>query len=261
MHYFTEKCMNNTIPANILSRQSLWKKFLIDSINVQPLISSHLYKEADFLYLLKSAYPRDTLIIHTHREEGTRLPSAIKNLANNHICGDSPYQQSQRNKMLHLDVRKNDTHCILDEEAFLQVIADKDVEIGMSTHRLLTCQTFQAMEENAPQLVILNYKQIDKLNELLAKRYCPEMLDELPMNSNAATDNPMKVLLRRNGTDVNRDTVDIDEWLRGKGSALEWTLKLREKASCQRKTLRMEDELFGCRDEALRVTPESVERW
>jgi hypothetical protein len=42
---------------------------------------------------------------------------------------------------------------------------------------------------------------------------------------------------------------------------LEVALNLRQGASCQAKTFHMEDELFGCPDEALQVTTESIKGW
>jgi len=98
------------------------------------------------------------------------------------------------------------------------------------------------------------------LQKLLAKNHSPEMLNDLPIKTNVAGDNPLKVLLHKR-TDNVRNAVDIEEWLHAKGPALEWTLNLRKNASCQAKTIHMEDELFSCPDEALRVTPASIDRW
>ena len=140
-------------------------------------------------------------------------------------------------------------------------IAANSAEVGFSTHRLLTCQSYKAIQENAPQLVFLHYKQVDKLQKLLAKHHCPEMLGELPIRANMAEDKSLKVLLHKKGTDEARNSVDLEEWLHAKGPSMEWTLKLRRDASCQAKTFHMEDELFACPDETLRVTPASIDRW
>eukprot|EP00984_Skeletonema_dohrnii_P037161 scaffold38938_cov205-Skeletonema_dohrnii-CCMP3373.AAC.1 len=56
MKHFTKLCMKNAAAAvhgNILSREGLWKDYLVDSLplHVQSIIASHLYHEANFLRL------------------------------------------------------------------------------------------------------------------------------------------------------------------------------------------------------------------
>ena len=260
MKDFTKLCMKNAVHDNILSREGLWKDYLVDSLHVQSIIASHLYREADFLRLINSP-SRETLMIHTHREESSRVASAVKQIAQS-ICGfTGQYSNQKQTVATKFNVRKNNTHCILDERSFVNDIAANSAEVGISTHRLLTCQSYKAIQENAPQLVFLHYKQVDKLQKLLAKHHCPEMLDELPIRANMAEDKSLKVLLHKKGTDEARNSVDVEEWLYAKGPAMEWTLKLRREASCQAKTFHMEDELFACPDETLRVTSASIDRW
>lgn len=259
MKRFTESCMKKAVADNILSLEWLWKDYLVDSLHVQSIIASHLYGEENFLRLVN--YPsRETLMIHTHREESSRVASAVKQISQ-HICDFRGKYTNQNQTKTQFNVRKNNTHCIIDEESFVNEIAANSEEVGISTHRLLTCQSYKAIQENAPQLVFLHYKQIDKLQKLLAKHHCPEMLDELPIRANMAEDKSLTVLLHKKGTNEARNSVDLEEWLHAKGAAMEWTLKLRRDASCQAKTFHMEDELFACPDETLRVTPASINRW
>jgi len=120
--------------------------------------------------------------------------------------------------------------------------------------------------------VFLHYKQVNKLQTLLAKHHCPELLDELPIEVNVAEDKELKVFLHIGKDDVSnaasieelfheKGAVRIEEWLQAKGPAMEWALNLRNDVSCQAKTIHMENELFGCPDEALKVTPASIKRW
>ena len=259
MKHFTKLCMKNAVHDNILSEEGLWKDYLVDSLHVQSIIASHLYREADFLRLVKSP-SRETLMIHTHREESSRVASAVKQISQA-ICEFRGQYSNQNETTSKFNVRKNNTHCILDERSFVNDIAANSAEVGISTHRLLTCQSYKAIQESAPQLVFLHYKQVDKLQKLLAKHHCPEMLDELPIRANMAEDKSLKVLLHKKGTDEARNSVDLEEWLYAKGPAMEWTLKLRREASCQAKTFHMEDELFACPDETLQVTSASIDRW
>ena len=87
------------------------------------------------------------------------------------------------------------------------------------------------------------------------------MLDELPVKENDSTKKSLKVLLHKKGTEEASNSIELEEWLHAKGPALEWTLQLRSKASCQAKTFHMEDELFACPDETLKVTSASIDRW
>mmetsp|Transcript_16243 Transcript_16243/g.27438 ORF Transcript_16243/g.27438 Transcript_16243/m.27438 type:complete len:346 (-) Transcript_16243:49-1086(-) len=263
MKDFTKLCMKRAVHGNILSREGLWKDYLVDSLHVQSIIASHLYREADFLRLVNSP-SRETLMIHIHREESSRVASAVKHFSVKICEFRGKYSSHQKQTVAvatKFNVRKNNTHCILDEESFVNEIAANSAEVGISTHRLLTCQSYKAIQENAPQLVFLHYKQVDKLQKLLAKHHCPELLAELPIRANMAEDKSLKVLLHKKGTDEARNSVDLEEWLHAKGPAMEWTLKLRREASCQAKTFHMEDELFACPDETLRVTSASIDRW
>ena len=260
MKEFTKRCMKNAVQDNILSISGVWKDYLVDSLHVQSLISSHLYTDSAFIRLVHLT-SRKTVIIHTHREESSRVTSAVKQISQS-ICkfvGQRYSNQQQTTKKF--NVRKNNTHCILDEGSLLNDIAANVAEVGFSTHRLLTCQSYEAIQDNSPQLVFLHSKQLDKLQKILAKHHCPEMLDELPIKANVAGDKSLQVLLHKKGTDEARSSIRIEEWLDAKGSAMEWALQLRRDASCQGKTFHMEDELFACPDETLRVTSESIDRW
>eukprot|EP00573_Skeletonema_grethae_P010733 CAMPEP_0201707276 /NCGR_PEP_ID=MMETSP0578-20130828/51257_1 /ASSEMBLY_ACC=CAM_ASM_000663 /TAXON_ID=267565 /ORGANISM="Skeletonema grethea, Strain CCMP 1804" /LENGTH=174 /DNA_ID=CAMNT_0048195859 /DNA_START=40 /DNA_END=561 /DNA_ORIENTATION=+ len=47
MKQFTKRCMKNNVADNILSLDQLWKKYLVNSPRIQPIISSHLYRAID----------------------------------------------------------------------------------------------------------------------------------------------------------------------------------------------------------------------
>lgn len=262
MKQFTKRCMKNNVADNILSLDQLWKKYLVNSPRIQPIISSHLYRAIDLSRLAKLS-SRKTLIIHTHREESSRVISAVNQIANS-VCNflGARYSNEKQTRTT-FKIQKNNSHCILDEGSFVNEIAANGAEVGFSTHRLLTCQSYEAIQDNSPQLVFLHYKQVDKLQRLLAKHHCPEMLDDLPIKANVAASKPLQVMLHKNGTNTDRSksAVRLEDWLDEKGPAMEWALKLRRDASCQAKTVHMEDELFACPDETLRVTSESIDRW
>ncbi len=185
-------------------------------------------------------------MIHIHREETNRIVSAVKQMLNR-VCGTNPH------KTLRLNVKKNGTECILEEGPVVDAIAGRADEIHFAEHDILNCESYKALQENGPQLVVINYKQLDKLQALLAKHHCPHL--ELPVHVQTQKSTNIFLKLQTGGV------VNIKDWLREKGPSLEVALNLRQGASCQAKTFHMEDELFGCPDEALRVTTESIKGW
>ena len=259
MNVFTRRCNNETeIRKFGFIENDNQTELLVESMQVKSIITSHVKKDATLIRLAK--YPsQKTLMIHIHREEGERVISGVK-MISYHMC-KKKYKEGELD-FHYLDktvISKNETHCILDEGSMVDWIAKGHREVGKGTTKILTCKLYDALQENAPQLVFLNYKQIDKLQTLLAKHHCPELLDELPIKENVANEKKKKIFLH-DGNE-NKDAVRIEDWLEAKGPLMEWALNLRSDASCQAKTVHMEDELFGCPDEALKVTSESIKRW
>eukprot|EP00985_Skeletonema_marinoi_P020733 scaffold12395_cov162-Skeletonema_marinoi.AAC.1 len=250
MKRFTEKCMNNRGHGsidNILNNGLFNKKSLIRKVHADSIVSSHLYDSNGLIRLAK--YPsRETLMIHIHREETKRVVSGVKTVMST-ICNGS--------RSYGLSAKKNGTvECILEEGPVVDLIAKREGEVQFATHDILNCASYEALQDNGPQLVIINYKQVDKLQALLAKHHCPQL--ELPVRENIAADKSMDVFLK---LETTGGVINIDDWLHEKGPSLEVALNLRKDASCQAKTFHMEDELFGCPDEALWVTTESIKGW
>ena len=249
MRRFTSQCMNNeTKSTDILENGDFNKDYLMSKVHADAIVTSHLYTNKGLIRLAK--YPsRETLIIHIHREERNRIDSAVKHLMTSYCAG------SRSSVGRTLNIKRNGTECVLNEGPVVDVIAERRSEVHMSTHDVLNCESYKALQENDPQLVIINYKQVDKLQALLAKHHCPQL--ELPVHTNIAAEKRLNVFLKlKRGGKIN-----IDDWLREKGPSLEVALDLRKNASCQAKTMHMEDELFACPDETLRVTTERIKGW
>ena len=255
MKQFAKKCMNDSSKTdNILNHGKFNKEYLISNLHAPPIVASHLYNSDSLIRLSK--YPsRETLMIHIHREETNRIVSAVKHVLDK-VCTKSPktWSLSLRKGFNGVNIIKNGTECILEEGPVVDAIASRTAEIGYGND-LLNCKSYKALQENGPQLVVINYKQVDKLQALLAKHHCPQL--ELPVHANIAEEKSMNVFLKLQTGGV----VNIKDWLREKGPSLEVALNLRQGASCQAKTFHMEDELFGCPDEALQVTTESLKGW
>lgn len=50
----------------------------------------------------------------------------------------------------------------------------------------------------------------------------------------------------------------MDEWLEAKEDVIEWSLNLKEGVECQAKTRTIEDEMFACSDEIVRLSGQNV---
>mmetsp|Transcript_2649 Transcript_2649/g.4808 ORF Transcript_2649/g.4808 Transcript_2649/m.4808 type:complete len:353 (-) Transcript_2649:444-1502(-) len=253
---FSEKCTKQNFPCNLfVNSPDEAEKFLSNTLHLPSIITSHVYAGDQPLVDIVQHSTRKTLIVQIHRDETERLQSGIKQVLTALVCNRVRYKVGSTQ---HFHIDRNQTHCILDEGPAIDMIKERVQEIGIGSPEILTCKTYKAIEENEPHMIFLHYKQVNKLQRLLAKHHCPELLDEPPMERNVAKGKPMSVYLRlRNGGNV----VKLDDWLHAKGDLLEWSLKLRKNATCQAKTRHMEDELFTCPDQAIKVTSEGVRRW
>ena len=246
MKYFTRQCTKSYPPDNFINHdlKNLRKKtFFADNYELPSIIASHLYNDAPLVHLVKSS-TRKTLIIYIHRDESERLISGIKMVLMSRICksGDDAKIYG---------VERNGSQCILDEEPVIDLIERKELEIGFGASNVLTCDAYKSIEENAPpHMLFVHYKQANKLQKLLAKHHCPDLLEAPALQRNVATDKQIEVSLRiKNSTKI----VKLSEWFDKKQGWLEWALNMRKEASCQSKTWDMEDVLFSCPDGAVKL--------
>jgi len=172
---------------------------------------------------------KKSLIIYFHREDTDRLKSAIRHY-------------------VHKSARKHNWTDGIQEEVLLDVIKEGPSEIGNQGLKILTCEAYEAIEDNAPNLVFLHYLQVSKVLELLAKHHCP---GQGPVHENSGSDKtPIPVLLKNPANSTLQ--VYMDDWLDAKTNLLELGLDLKDKGiSCQAKTRKMEADLLSCPDEAL----------
>lgn len=270
---FTRRCMDfnsfqHTKPANVLNRHSyrnkVWLEALSHSLEVPSLIASVMVSDENVIDVMKHA-TRDTLIIYSHREETDRLQSAVDLYVRTDLCPPAPEE------------------CVVKEEDVLRGLY-KGFLIPLSGANLLTCKTYDSIEDNFPNMVLMNYRQADRLNTELAKHHCPEMAgDETQMINDkpranvfvkrATSDEVAKMKAQvdaenageiatvppteegaENKTETEttqrpRARVPLDDWLKSKKQIIEFFVNHKEHASCQAKTRTLEDELYSCPDE------------
>eukprot|EP00986_Skeletonema_menzelii_P016232 scaffold13994_cov105-Skeletonema_menzelii.AAC.1 len=240
MDEFAKRCNHETMirKFGFIEEDDQIQELLFESLHVAPIISSHLRAKGDALIRLAKYPSQKTLMIYIHREEGERVNSGVKKIAN-HMCKMEYGIDDMKHRYHETVVEKNATHCIIDEGSMVDWIAKRHREVGGGSPDILKCKFYDTA--------------------LLAKHHCPELLDELPIEKNIAVQKKKKTFMHDGSR--GKGSVSLEDWLDAKGPVLEWALDIRSGASCQAKTIHMEKELFACPDEALKVTPESIERW
>ena len=233
MKAFTHLCMQRTFPDNFLNDENKVINTLLlgDSIALPRLISSHMYTDKVLIKLVQRL-PRSALLIYNHREETDRLKSAI-----NQVYSRALPQFCNLNTTR---VGENTT-CHVSEKALIETIKARAWEIGLGDSQLLTRNTYEAITDNAPNMIFAHYKQAGVLQQLLAKCHCPHMLQS-EVRANVATEKKVTATVHVG----SNKTVDLKDWVDGKADMLQFALGLREDTSPQSLTRKMEDDMFNC---------------
>lgn len=196
--------------------------------------------------LLLKGVSKDSLIVYIHREETSRLASSIKQVMGVFCSGYAAREAKQNFEF----VQRNTTDhtCTIEENDLVEkVIQPKLFEISGGVHDIWSCETFHTLNGNHPNLITMDMNQIDALQKMLAKKFCPQMAIK-PIHQNVATEKAMKNFVRLSSN--NTRVVSLDEWVLKKKNMIEYTLGLKENIGCQKYVREMEDELFkSCSDE------------
>merc|ERR1711862_979304 len=106
---------------------------------------------------------------------------------------------------------------------------------------------YKSIQQNTPSLIVIDYKQANKLQNILAKHYCPNMVAEM-INLDA----------NKQGTHVSvysqktNTTVDLNKWIDEKeGSRI--FIEYKEEGSCQSKTKKIEHDMYNCAEKVISV--------
>ena len=228
---------------NVLVALGLTKKALVGQLEVPSLVASHIFSEKNFCDVMKNA-GEDTLVVYSYREETSRLLSSIKYVLSTIHC---------RHRIKGVTF-VNDA-CHVQEGVLIDAIIKKTGEIGVSSTQILTCQSYECIKDNGPNLIFLHYKQADQLQKLLAKHYCPAIKEQF---ANAASHRE-KIYVVLESQSVNDQVVSLDDWLSAKRSMLDMSLLLKTNVSCQAITRDIEHELLTCPNEAVHISGRSYD--
>eukprot|EP00531_Pseudo-nitzschia_arenysensis_P013046 CAMPEP_0116114728 /NCGR_PEP_ID=MMETSP0329-20121206/131_1 /TAXON_ID=697910 /ORGANISM="Pseudo-nitzschia arenysensis, Strain B593" /LENGTH=375 /DNA_ID=CAMNT_0003608119 /DNA_START=57 /DNA_END=1184 /DNA_ORIENTATION=+ len=257
---FTRECMKSTNTSSFQQTSHIvhfdqdMRNAFTSQLKMPTLVTSHIALPKYFRKLIEHA-TTDSLIIYSHRDESSRLLSAIKEVIVKRMCfGDTnDYEKKEPG------VAIVDNKCHVTEEKLIDTILGKRNEIGSGVLRLLTCEVYESVEDNRPNLVFMHYKQATKLQKLLAKHHCPNVRHDIRVNVGSNKD-PVSIIL--GGPTNNGTLVDLDDWLDAKSQLMEYALATKEKVSidgaegvsCQATTRTIEDLMFSCPSETLFVS-------
>lgn len=224
---------------------------LTQTYNISSIITHHI-RNSDAMMNLAKGVTDSSLIIHSYRSETDRLFSSIKHVAWS-IC-------TGKNKLIfdqfqdHIHINDDGDECIIEEEALIEIIRSQKGEIGYTTQRLWTCDTFDTIDEFQPNIVVMHYKQVNQMQKVLAEKYCPNLMHRLPMFFRGNRGDIRLVVKLANPANDSKAQVVLEEWIEVKKDLLEWSLGMYENASCRGKIRQMESHLLGCEDEIMAIS-------
>ncbi len=126
--------------------------------------------------------------------------------------------------------------------------------IGEGATDIWTCDTFDTIQEHQPNIVMMSYKETNKLQKVLAQKYCPELINELPIHKNTGTNKGLIHVKLLNSNNTENSIPDLGEWMERKKQLIEWSLGLYKDASCRGKMRDVENILFHCEDEVMTLS-------
>ena len=253
---FTHQCMEaagtpsiagpkHVLYVNPSTKQMAAKGQYFEQLEMPSLITSHLPNPQAFSSVMKHA-TRDTLVVYSHRDETSRLLSAVRQVVASRLCVEEETE----------GITVVDGECQVEEGLLIKVIEEKQYEIGKGGTQLLTCESYDCLVDNSPNVVFVNYKQVSQLQKVLAKHHCPGV-ESLVSNVAGAKKSAISVVLQ--GESLNGQLVLLDDWLPAKAPLLELVLQLKNDVSCQATTRGIERKLFACPNEALQISGQSYE--
>ena len=263
MKKFTQKCMSNhtAMEDNYINSKDKVLNMMTQDYEMPSIITGHIYNETTMTNIIMGATD-DSLVLYINRQETDRLVSAAQTVVDR-LCEGKFTELEEFKDRVHIryphpNARQDDVYflrkngeCTIEEDALRDVLVQQKKEISRSTFNSLSCSVFDAIDDNKPNMVVVDYKQADRLQKLLAKYHCPEMLEEEAVHSNSGS-NHVKKFVRLSNEDGRE--VLLSDWMEKKRDLLEWGFGMKKDISCQGKIRSMQRELSGCDDEMFQLS-------
>ena len=243
LYMFQQRC--NFKPSKrmkmdkVLRDREMLKDFFELNEEVPKFLMTHVDSTDVLTDLIYHASP-DSLIIFLYRNERDRLVSAVKHILEHRACGSWGIFQEHYEALV---AEKDVTKCLVREEALVEFIrSNRPYEIGGSVRNILSCELFDLIRENDPNILFMEYSKQDELQRILAKGNCPELIPQIPMHTNTSG-GPLDVFIVR----ADGKQVPIKEWLKGKAHLLELlTTPQSDQAGCGLERKQIEEAISFC---------------
>ena len=243
LYMFQQRC--NFKPSKrmkmdkVLRDREMLKDFFELNEEVPKFLMTHVASTDVLTDLIYHASP-DSLIIFLYRNERDRLVSAVKHILEHRACASWGIFQEHYEALV---AEKDVTKCLVREEALVELIrSNRPYEIGGSVRNILSCELFDLIRENDPNILFMEYSKQDELQRILAKGNCPELIPQIPMHTNTSG-GPLDVFIVR----ADGKQVPIKEWLKGKAHLLELlTTPQSEQAGCGLERKQIEEAISFC---------------
>lgn len=246
---FTKQCVNNDrIPDNnFMKNETFVQEMIRNMYDLPNIIACHVGDEIPaFIRLIKGA-TIESLIIYVYRDETDRLLSSIK-MAASRLCSG----QLKNLKQFEVKTHREEDKCIIEEDGLRDLVKSRRVELGKGIFDSLSCTVFKEMDDSKPRIIFMNYKQADRLQMVLARHFCPNLISNnesgFPIHKN---DGASKVGMYVKTLNDNTTYVTVDEWGQYKKHTMEWMLGLKDHVTCQSRVRRIQKELISCKDELI----------
>mmetsp|Transcript_11016 Transcript_11016/g.13936 ORF Transcript_11016/g.13936 Transcript_11016/m.13936 type:complete len:355 (+) Transcript_11016:138-1202(+) len=264
MKAFTQKCMSNhTVMEedNFINSEKSVLNMMTQTYELPSIITGHIYKEKTMVDIVKGATD-DSLVLYINRQETDRLVSAAQTVVDRMCEGKFAELEEfkdqiqvrypdENNRQENVFFLRKNGECTIEEDALRDVLLQQKKEMGKSNFNSLSCSVFDAIEDNKPNMVVVDYKQAGRLQKLLAKYHCPEMLDEEAVHSNRGSTHVKKFV--RLSNEEGREVL-LSEWMEKKRDLIEWGFGMKKDISCQGKIRSMQRELSRCDDEMFHLS-------
>lgn len=247
---FTKACMGKerTIPIDNYINWSKKPELVTGTSSLTPpsIITGHVFNDDAMVNIIQSMTD-ESITLYTYRHESDRLLSAIRHVVAR-LCKDKNITLEKY--VPH--VKHTDTECSIEQHALVDIIREQRLEIGFSVYNTLTCRVFDSIEENRPNFVLVHYKQVNRVRDILAKYHCPEFRNYTINSPIVAKDMDIFVNIPKQGS--KSEKVSLSTWLKEKRQVLQFSLDLKRKVTCQGKLRSIEKKLLSCEDELLQFT-------
>jgi len=217
------------------------EQVLTNSLQMPNVIASHINNDDNLIYMINNI-PKSTLLIYIHRDETQRVTSAINEVVTNWCRRGNGHPNILLEPPSKFFYKEDMNKCYVSEEQLINdAIKNKVYEIGIGQSELLSCDTYEAIRMNAPNMAFILHLQVNELQELLADKYCPDLVNEQVV-SNVGSNKEYQAYVRGKSS----SPIPLSKWLQAKQNTLEWSLGLNSHAACTAKTRLMEKKLLDC---------------